>query len=86
MTGQREKIKRVLRWYSKLGDSLIGECWLRNVYLDKLRELFGQATDDPMYDAYPVSKEQIEYLQKYCIDHQIDLNAYDYFVESYEVK
>jgi hypothetical protein len=86
MTSQQKKIKRVLRWYEKSGDALIGECELHGVTLGVLQELFGQAAENPMFYAYSVSNKQAEYLQKYCSKHQIDLNAYDYFVQSYSTE
>jgi len=71
---------RVLRWYEKNGDRLIGETVLNSLGLPELQRLFQESTDNLMVDSYPVSVAQVERLQ-HEISEVIDLSAYDYYVE-----
>ncbi|BAU11762.1 hypothetical protein LEP3755_22650 [Leptolyngbya sp. NIES-3755] len=72
-------IIRVLRWYEKNGDRLVGETVLNTIELPDLQRLFQEAADNLMVDSYPVSVAQVEPLQR-AIPEVIDLSAYDYYV------
>jgi hypothetical protein len=74
-------VNRWLRWFAKSGDELIGEVPLDSLSLDALRALFGAPAHDPMYDSFPVRTEHIAILQS-KVNHPIDLERYDYFVEA----
>jgi hypothetical protein len=75
------KVERVLRWFEKEGNNLVGEKVLDDVKLEQLQELFGIPPENPMYDCYPVeSFEQIEYFQK-LLNCKLDPQSYEYFVE-----
>lgn len=77
----KPKIKRVLRWFEKEGDDLVGENAIDNVNLEHLQKLFKIESKNPMYDCYPVeSLEQINYLQS-LLDCKLDTKSYDYLVE-----
>ena len=81
----KPKVTRVLRWFEKEGENLVGETTITNVNLECLQKLFGISSDNPMYDCYLVeSFEQINYLQK-IVDFELDLNSYNYFVECDQV-
>jgi hypothetical protein len=69
----------VLTAYDKRSDEFIDEWALPDVTLEELREIF-DLPDDPMVDVYPVTREHAAQLHS-RVDHQIDLDAYDYFVE-----
>ncbi len=71
---------RVLRWYEKEGDRLIGEAVLDALKLTELQQLFQESTDNLMVDSYPVSVAQVERLQRE-VAAPIDINAYDYYLE-----
>ncbi|MBD2081174.1 hypothetical protein [Leptolyngbya sp. FACHB-17] len=71
---------RVLRWYEKSGDRLVGETVLNSLDLPELQRLFQEATDNLIVDSYPVSIAQVDRLQ-HEIAERIDLSAYDYYVE-----
>ena len=74
-------VNRVLRWFEKEGDELIGEQKVDNINLELLHKLFGIDLDNPMYDCYPIeSAEQINYLQNF-LDSKLDTKSYDYFIE-----
>lgn len=74
-------VNRVLRWFEKEGDELIGEKKIDNISLESLQKLFGIDSENPMYDCYPVeSAEQINYLQN-LVNFDLDIESYDYFIE-----
>ena len=74
-------VNRVLRWFEKEGDELIGEKKIDNISLEYLQKLFGIDSENPMYDCYPVeSAEQINYLQN-LLKFELDTKSYDYFIE-----
>jgi hypothetical protein len=74
-------ISRVVRWFEKDGDALVGESRLDDLELSKLQRLFHVSRDNPMYDCYPIKTPlQMRYIQK-ATNHPIDLLAYDYFLE-----
>ncbi len=77
----RPKIDRVLRWFEKEGDDLVGEKAINNVNLEHLQKLFKIEPENPMYDCYSVeSTEQINYLQS-LLNFELDTKSYDYFIE-----
>ncbi len=74
-------VSRVLRWFEKEGDDLIGEKMIDNISLEQLQKMFGIDSENPMYDCYPVeSAEQINYLQN-LLNFDLDTKSYDYFIE-----
>jgi hypothetical protein len=77
----RPKIDRVLRWFEKGGDDLVGEKAINNVNLEHLQKLFKIEPENPMYDCYSVeSLEQINYLQS-LLNFKLNRKSYDYFIE-----
>ena len=77
----RSKINRVLRWFEKEEDDLVGEKVINNVNLEHLQKLFKIDPENLMYDCYSVeSLEQINYLQS-LLDFKLDTKSYDYFIE-----
>lgn len=77
----RPKIDRVLRWFEKEGDDLVGEEVINNINLKHLQNLFKIDPENPMYDCYSVeSAEQINYMQS-LLNFELDTKSYDYFVE-----
>lgn len=75
------KVERVLRWFEKEGNNLVGEEVLDDVRLEQLQKLFVISPENPMYDCYPVeSSDQIEYFQK-LLNCRLDTYSYEYFVE-----
>ena len=76
-----QEVQRVIRWFEKDGDNLVGEKPIGDVTLSTLQKLFGISRENPMYDCYPVEfPEQTEYLQK-VLNVEIDTQSYDYFLE-----
>lgn len=77
----KPKINRVLRWFEKEGDELVGEKVIPNFNLEHLQKLFGIDSENPMYDCYLVEfAEQINYLQN-ILNFELNTKSYDYLVE-----
>ena len=74
-------VNRWLRWYDESGDALAGEAPLGGLPLAALQALFGVPAHDPMYDSFPVRAEHVPTLRSH-VDHAIDLEHHDYFVEA----
>ncbi len=74
------KSVRVIRWYDKESEKLVGEFVLKAVNLADLQNLFGESKVNLMVDSYPISTTQASYLQKY-IDQAIKLESFDYYLE-----
>ena len=75
----KQQVIRVLRWYEKNGDALVGEQVL-NLDLHWLQKLFGESRDSLMFECYPVSRMQARYLQR-RLRRSFDLDSYAYFLE-----
>ena len=77
---QTQKVLRVLRWYQKYGDALVGEKVLSNINLSELQRLLAEPKDNLMFECYPVAKVQARYLQR-RLRQSFDFQSYAYFVE-----
>jgi hypothetical protein len=75
-----QKVIRVLRWYEKDGDALIGERLLNNINLSELQKLFGEPKDNLMFECYPINQLQARFLQR-RLKQSFDLRSYAYFLE-----
>lgn len=77
----KSEINRILRWFEKEGDDLVGEKFINNISLKYLQKLFGIDSENPMYDCYLVeSAEQINYLQN-LLNFELNTKSYNYFIE-----
>jgi hypothetical protein len=47
--------------------------------LSELQALFGESSNNPMYDCYPIGADQVGYLQS-KLEHAIALDQYDYYL------
>ena len=75
-----QKVIRVLRWYEKDGDALIGEKLLNNINLSELQRLFGEPKNNLMFECYPITQLQARFLQR-RLKQSFDLSSYAYFLE-----
>jgi hypothetical protein len=74
------KVNRVLRWYEKDGDALIGETILRKFSLTELQHILNEPNDSPMFFSYQLTDKQVSYFQR-KLKQAFDLSAYEYFLE-----
>jgi hypothetical protein len=72
-------VVRLVEWYEKQGDRLLGEATLQDIALSDLQTLFKVSSDNPMYERYPIGVVQAEFLQS-KLDHRIDLEQSDYYL------
>jgi hypothetical protein len=74
------KVNRVLRWYEKDGNALIGETVIREFSLTELQHILNEPNDSPMFFSYQLTDEQVD-----CFQHKLkqvfDLSTYEYFLE-----
>ena len=69
-----------LKKYEKSGDYPVHVYKLENVRVEDLQRMFNEPSHNPMYDCYPVTESQAEWLQDFIKD-KIDLQSYDYYIE-----
>ena len=75
------KTERIVRWFEKRGDRLLGEIRLEQENLGELQKLFDIPSDNPMYECYLIETEaQVRYFQD-ILRLKIDTQLYDYFLE-----
>jgi hypothetical protein len=74
------KVNRVIRWYEKNGDALIGETLLKGFSLTELQHVFDEPTDSSMFFSYQLTDEQASYFQ-HKLKFDFDLEMYEYFLE-----
>ena len=74
------KVERLLRWYEKEGNALIGESILKDISLVDLQKLLSEPANSPMFFSYELTPEQVKYFQQY-LEQDFDPHAYDYFLE-----
>ena len=74
------RVNRVLRWYEKDGNGLIGETILREFSLTELQHILNEPNDSPMFFSYQLTDEQVSYFQR-KLKQAFDLSAYEYFLE-----
>jgi hypothetical protein len=72
-----------LEAFEKEGDELVYDEPLIGIDTERLRQLFGIPTDDPMYDTYPVTDDAAGVLEGH-VDRPILLDRYDYFIQQYQ--
>jgi hypothetical protein len=72
-------VRRVVSWYNKNTDEWIGEAEIA-ASLGELREIFGQSTEEPMYDSFPIYEEQARFVEMRT-GIKIKLGDFDYFLE-----
>jgi hypothetical protein len=75
------KTERVVRWFEKCGDRLLGEIRLEQENVGELQMLFDIPSDNPMYECYLIETEaQVKYFQD-ILRLKLDTQSYDYFLE-----
>jgi hypothetical protein len=74
------RVRRVLSWFKKDDDRLVGVVPLVGVRTNFLRRLLGLSQDEPMYDSFPLTPRQLTRLAPH-VKTALDPEQYDYFVE-----
>lgn len=79
------QITRLIRWYDKQGEDLKGELELGEVPVEELQTLFGESSENPMYDCYPITPNNVSFFQELA-KQDLRFDLYDYFLECEEDK
>ena len=83
-----EQTVRAIEWFSKKNGRLIGEEIILSFDLDHFKQIFNHVDeDDPnIYGGgYRILQKHVDLVQSY-INHQIDLNKYNYMFDTYVIK
>jgi hypothetical protein len=75
-------VVRVVRWFDKSSDRLVGEAVMASARLEELQALFDVAPDNPMYDSWIVGPNQAGALSR-MTGVPVDLDRFDYFVDAH---
>lgn len=78
---KEQGIRRHISWYEKKGDDFIDDEDMVNINLNALQKLFNVGNENPMYDCWEIKEKHVKALQKH-INHKINIEKYDYFVEA----
>lgn len=87
-----EPLGRRITAYSRKDDSYQFEVEIFYIDIDILRDIFCVSADDPdpatrmMAYCYEVGPEQIQALEKYLPDFEVNFDEYDYMLEAYGEK
>jgi hypothetical protein len=78
----QQPVGRWVRWFRRDGEEFVGEVKLEGLSVSQLKQVFAPFPDDPlMYYCYPVETvKQIDFLSSW-LNGEMDLEAYEYFVE-----
>lgn len=79
-SNQNIQVLRMLRWYEKEANQLIGELSLPNIELTELQELFQESPDNLMFECYAIGSRQAYYFQQ-KVKPKLNLDDYDYFID-----
>lgn len=73
--------KKMMLWFDKKNDKLIGEQELDNISIKKLKEIFNvnDKVDPYMINAYDIHSNHIDCIQPHSL-HKIDLSKYNYVI------
>lgn len=78
--GRARNMPRVLRFFDKSDELLMGEEPLPVIQLVVLQRIFGVSDDDPMYDSYLVNAHHATCLERF-LPLTFDFVRFDYFLE-----
>jgi len=78
------KIERIISWFDRGDEELIGELNIDFIPLDVLKETFSPPIEDPlMYNPYDINIEESEILKKY-VDIEFEFDKYTYQIDCFQ--
>ena len=77
------KIIRLITWFDKQREELTGKLELGEIPVEKLQTLFGESSENPMYDCYPITPKNASFFQDLA-KQDLRFDLYDYFLECEE--
>lgn len=79
------KIERLISWFSKNNEALIGEIAIDTIELDTLKKIFKPKADDPlMYNPYLINEEIAKKLQQH-LSFDFDFEKFIYQLDCFQV-
>lgn len=79
------KIERIISWFDRRDEVLIGEFNIDFIPLDILKETFRPPIEDPlMYNPYDINIAESEILKKY-VDIEFEFDKYIYQIDCFQV-
>lgn len=78
------KIVRIISWFDRRDERLIGEFNIDFIPLDLLKETFRPPIEDPlMYNPYDINIAESEILKKY-VDIEFEFDKYIYQIDCFQ--
>ncbi|MGF7028207.1 MULTISPECIES: colicin E3-like toxin immunity protein [Bacteroidota] len=78
------KIGRIISWFDRRDERLIGEFNIDFIPLDLLKETFRPPIEDPlMYNPYDINIAESEILKKY-VDIEFEFDKYIYQIDCFQ--
>lgn len=78
------KIERIISWFDRADEELIGEFNIDFIPLDILKGIFNPPIEDPlMYNPYDINIEGSEILKKY-VDIEFEFDKYTYQIDCFQ--
>lgn len=71
---------RVIRYFNKKTETLVGEAVLPEIPIDQLQAVFNVNRSDPMCDSFAIVVSNVAILKEYT-NLRFDFHNYDYFLE-----
>jgi len=79
------KIERIISWFDRSTEELLGEQNIDNINLEDLKDIFKPGVDDPlMYNPYTINAIEADKLKK-IIDIEFDLKSFFYQIDCFQV-
>lgn len=77
------KIIRLITWFDKQSEDFKGQLELGEIPVEELQTLFGESSENPMYDCYPITPKNASFFQELA-QQDLRFDVYNYFLECEE--
>jgi hypothetical protein len=74
-----DKVEWFVRGHKQGVRGFADEVPLKSITVEKLREIFHQPADEPMYDVFPIGEREAEALRPF-MDRAVDVTTMKYFL------
>ncbi|AZI24058.1 hypothetical protein EA772_01380 [Pedobacter sp. G11] len=80
------KIERIISWFNKTNEELLGEYNIDHIDLDILKQIFPSKEEDPLlYDPYTIHRKEAKKLQPYLKDFTFELEKFIYQIDCFQL-
>lgn len=77
------KIIRLITWFDKQSEDFKGQLELGEIPVEELQTLFGESSENLMYDCYPITPKNASFFQELA-QQDLRFDVYNYFLECEE--